>query len=282
MKANFLITFNKFFLGLGLLALIVACNSGSYKDDVPLGVVDVSEDFETVAEKPISSSNSINPEPEHLKIIKSANVRYKVKDVKKATQRVKQITRQFSAYISDLRFENDLYRKENRFTIKVPQEHFDQIMDSIAVVAEFIEFENITSKDVTEEYVDLQARLSTKLEVKERYEDILRKKAVTVEDILSTEEKLRIIQEEIESAQGRLKYLSNKVSYSTIQVDLYETVTYTEEPESYTKTFWNDSKESLQFGWNLLKGLILALMHIWPLLIAGTFLYFFIRRKMKK
>ena len=80
-------------------------------------------------------------------------------------------------------------------------------MDSINNSVEFIDYENITTKDVTEEYIDLESRLNTKLEVKQRYESILRKQAKTVKDILATEEKLQIIQEEIESVQGRLKYL---------------------------------------------------------------------------
>lgn len=46
-------------------------------------------------------------------------------------------------------------------------------MDSINSVVEFVEFENITTKDVTEEYIDLETRLKTKQEVKQRYEDIL-------------------------------------------------------------------------------------------------------------
>ncbi len=53
---------------------------------------------------------------------------------------------------------------------------------------------------MTSEYIDFEARLKTKLAVKERYELILRNKAKSVKDLLDVEEKLQRIQEEIESS----------------------------------------------------------------------------------
>jgi len=268
-----------------LISLIACQHDGSLKESVPVESSDLNYNFATVANdgEPLSlkSDVSTNSIPTNLKIIKSANARYKVENVKLATQKIKQIAQKYNAYISDLRFENNLYKKENRFTIKIPQEHFDSMMDSIGFIVDLVEYENITTKDVTEEYIDIQTRLKTKKEVKARYETILRKNAKTVEDILKTEEKLRIIQEEIEAAQGRLQYLTNKVSYSTIQIDLYETVAYTEEPESYSKTFFAKGKEGLNNGWSIIESFILGLLYVWPLVIIGTLIFFVIRKKWK-
>lgn len=267
-----------------LCVLSIGCNNNSYKEDVMANTVEVSEDFEIAESEKIISKHKtdLNNVTLNLKIIKSATARYKVKNVKKATQQIKLIAKKHGAYISDLRFQNDLYKKENRFTIKVPQKYFDTVMDSVNNVVDFVEYENITTKDVTEEYIDLETRLKTKLEVKTRYESILRKNAKTVEDILKTEDKLRIIQEEIESAQGRLKYLTNKVSFSTIQIDLYESVDYVEEPESYTKTFLDKAKQGVSNGWFFIESFIVVLINIWPLLIVGIVAYIFIRKRRRK
>ena len=155
-------------------------------------------------------------------------------------------------------------------------------MDSVNTVVDFVEYENIKTKDVTEEYIDLETRLKTKREVKARYEAILRKNAKTVEDILLTEDKLRIIQEEIESAQGRLKYLSSKVAFSTIQIDLYESVEYVEEPEAYTKTFLDETKQGLANGWCFIESFVIVLVNIWPLLIIGLIIFFWLKKRLKK
>ncbi|NNK83531.1 MAG: DUF4349 domain-containing protein [Flavobacteriaceae bacterium] len=265
--------------------IISSCNQNAKSESYALEPVAVTEDYKSLkVEESVTSPNDLKkPEfPKDLKIIKSASARYKVQNVKLSTQQIKAIAIQLDAYISDLRFQNNLYNIENRFTIKVPAQHFDVLLDSINAVVEFVEYENITTKDVTEEYVDIETRLKTKLEVKQRYETILRKNAKTVKDILATEEKLRVIQEEIESAQGRLKYLNNKVAYSTIQVDLYETVEYTEEPISYTKTFWDKTKDGLSFGWQIIENLLLGMIYIWPIVIGIGLLVWFIRKRLRR
>jgi len=267
-----------------LFTLVFGCNQKEYKESVAAESVDISNDFEMVKEEKVVSkfTNNQNNVPLDLKIIKTASARYKVNNVANATRRIKVIAQQHGAYISDLRFDNNLYRKENRFTIKVPQKYFDSVMDSVNTVVDFVEYENITTKDVTEEYIDLETRLKTKREVKARYEAILRKNAKTVEDILLTEDKLRIIQEEIESAQGRLKYLSSKVAFSTIQIDLYESVEYVEEPEAYTKTFLDETKQGLANGWCFIESFVIVLVNIWPLLIIGLIIFFWLKKRLKK
>lgn len=285
MNANTLKSTLKILLVSCILFSSFSCNTNNYKESVMAETVEMTDDFDAVEEKSsefkadFEYTNSI---PTDLKIIKSANVRYKVKSVKEATKRIKNIAQRNGAYVSDLRFQNNLYKIENRFTIKVPQKYFDKVMDSVNTVVEFVEYENITTKDVTEEYVDLETRLKTKLEVKGRCETILRKNAKTVEEILQTEEKLRVIQEEIEAAQGRLKYLTNKVAFSTIQIDLYETVDYKPEPESYTKTFWSKTLEGLANGWCIVEVIIIGVINIWPLLLIFTGVFFFIRKRLKK
>jgi hypothetical protein len=276
----------KMMLGLVCVLGVFSCNQGDYKENLSLEETGVTSTYEVIEEEtPIASLQNdatLVKVPANLKIIKSANARYKVKNVKSATAQIKDIATKYDAYVSDLRFQNNLYQIENRFTIKVPQQYFDAILDSIGGVVDFVEYENITTQDVTEEYIDLQSRLQTKLEVKGRYEEVLRKNAKTVKDILDTEDKLRVIQEEIEAAQGRLKYLSSKVSYSTIQIDLYETVNYKEEPENYTRTFLSKTKDGFAFGWNIIETIVLAMIHIWPLLLFGIIVVVLIRGRLKK
>lgn len=216
---------------------------------------------------------------ESLKIIKSAKTRYKVNNVEKSTVRVRDLVKQYRGYISDLRFQNNTYRIESQFTIKIPHANFDSVIDSINNSVEFIDFENITTTDVTEEYIDLETRLKTKTEVKERYEVILRKRAKTVKDILDTEEKLRVLQEEIESSQGRLNYLKNRVLFSTIQIELYQTVDYKKPPISYRKTFWSKSKEGLLNGWDMISLIVLGAINIWPIVITAVIILIIIKKR---
>ncbi|TPN81386.1 DUF4349 domain-containing protein [Aquimarina algicola] len=213
---------------------------------------------------------------QQLKIIKNADCKIKVTNVKETTRLAKALASRYKGYISQEKYTNTNYTKENFFTIRVPRDHFDTVLDSITDTADFIDYKNISTLDVTEEYVDVTSRLKTKFEVKERYESILRNRAKTVKDILLAEDKLGDLQEEIESSQGRLKYLSNKVAYSTIQMNVYETVIPEEEPESYTPNFLDKATKGLKFGWSIIENLTLSLFYIWPLILLGImiFIYF--------
>lgn len=284
MKSINLKSSSKIFVLIVSVLFIFSCNSKSPKENIELSGVNLAEDYKAVNQPEISESGEMTDKPaiKELKIIRSANVRFKVGNVKKATEEISEMVETFRGYVADQRFQNTNYSIENRFTIKVPQEKFGILLDTLQSVADFVDHQNMTSQDVTEEYIDLQSRLKTKLEIKERYEDILRKKAQTVNDILAAEEKLGYIQEEIEAAQGRIKYLTGKVSFSTITVDLYETVNYKEEPVSYKRNFSSKMKSGLVFGFELIETLVIGLIYLWPLILLGLALFIWLRIRNKK
>ncbi len=77
--------------------------------------------------------------------------------------------------------------------------------------------EKVTGQDVTEEYVDLEARIRAQRAVEEQYMAVL-KEAKTIPDILAVQQKLGEVRTEIERAEGRRRYLESQTSLSTITV----------------------------------------------------------------
>lgn len=274
------------------LVFIVSCKNGSkhsFKEEISIESNDVKSENNALSYKndivdnDKTVKNDLKSLTNDLKIIKTANVKFKVANVHNATKIVKKIVANYEGYISNMKYNNDNYRKENSFSVKIPRNNFDLALDSIASISEFTDFIEISAKDVTEEYLDIETRLKTKLEVKTRYEEILRKNAKTVKEILETEEKLRIIQEEIEAAQGKLKYMNNRVAFSTIKVSIYETVAYKDKPTVYKRTFGSEIKEALLFGWNIVKSIFLLMFYVWPIIIVLLILvYYFKIKKMRK
>src|ERR1041385_5001059 len=127
--------------------------------------------------------SSQNDEAAQKKIIRNGELRFQVNDIDSATNKIEQLTQRFNGYVSSSNLTSSYDQVENEMVVKVPAEDFENIVREIEKVAVFMNNRNITTKDVTAEYIDLQSRLKTKLEVKERYEDILRNKAKTVEDV---------------------------------------------------------------------------------------------------
>lgn len=249
------------------------------------------QEYSTIQEERLKNSNN-NVKPKsltstskssriNLKIIKSAKTKYKVKDVKESTKEIKKLANKYGGYISNLSYQNNLYRIENNFTIKIPRDYFDVFLDSIHNYIEFVDYENIITKDVTKDYFDASSRLKTKEEVKKRYEEILRKKAKTVDDILNTEEKLRIIQEEIDATKGKLNYFKNRISFSSIEIELYEEVDYKPAPKTYNKSFLSETKDGFKNGTAIISKILIGIVNIWPLLILGIGIFLIYKRRKK-
>lgn len=106
-------------------------------------------------------------------------------------------------------------------SIRVPADTFEATLTQLKDSAQLVEAEDVSGTDVTEEYVDLQARLSNSQALESNYVGILAK-ATTVEDTLKVTKALSTVREEIETLQGRLKYLNNRTDYSTISVTVRE------------------------------------------------------------
>jgi len=290
----------KSYLLVFLFLISISCheNSADHSEVLVLENVDLRNDFKSVDdeidedEKTTDVSNGLTSTqtnqllesniPTDLKIIKTASTRYKVKNIEQALADIKQVMYVNGGYISELRFDKNYEEKQNRFTIKIPKANFDLMLDGIQKFAEETDYVNISTTDVTEKYMDIQTRLKTKLEVKERLEAVLRKNAKTVKDILATEAELRVIQEEIEAAQGKIKYMSSRVAFSTIQVEIYETITFKEKPVSYEKGFGAKAKEGLSAGWHFIQNLAISILYVWPIILIGIVGVIFFRRWRKR
>ena len=161
----------------------------------------------------IELSESIDLQRRQL--IKTADYRIQVENVDKSTTNIQRYTQQFGGIISNMNLTSDSYQIQNNITILVPNQNFEALLEGITQDATYINHKSINTTDVTEEFVDLEARLATKKRVRDRYTDLLRSKAGTLDEVFAAEEKIRVLQEEIEAKEGRLHYLQEKVSNSS-------------------------------------------------------------------
>ncbi|MCB0819453.1 MAG: DUF4349 domain-containing protein, partial [Bacteroidetes bacterium] len=133
---------------------------------------------------------------------------------------------------------------------------------------------------VTAEYIDTETRLANERVYLNRYKELL-SKATSVKDILSIEENVQSLQEEIESKERRLKYIDGQVSYSTMRIKLIEKKDILIKPQPEDK-FSARVKTSLSNGWTSVVDFCLLLIIKWPLFILGILALLFVRRYLKK
>lgn len=202
------------------------------------------------------------------KIIKTGFVEMELDNYAKAMSEIAARVQAAQGYIGNQNEQRDDYRISNTLTIRVVNQNFDALMNGLGDLAKKVVSKSENMQDVTEEYTDVAARLKTKREVEARYLEIL-KSAKTIKDVLAVEEELRVIREEIESSEARLKFLDDRVSYSTITLQVYEELDY-HAPAPLQAGFGQKMLAAITTGWNGLLAMAIGLVSIWPLLLGGT------------
>lgn len=104
-------------------------------------------------------------------------------------------------------------------TVRVPAARLDQTVAQIKSLATSVDRESVEARDVTREYIDLDARLRNALAEEAQYLLIL-KRATTIKDTLDVTEKLSDVRGRVEQLQGEMKYLSSQIDMSTLEVSL--------------------------------------------------------------
>ena len=157
-------------------------------------------------------------------IIRDGYISLAVKDTRASSEAVGQMVKEMEsegAFVvaSQETSGTDDPMPEIRMTIRIPAERFDEVMDRLAALGVKVLERREVAEDVTEEYVDLQARLEAMEAARERLKEIM-SKAETVEELLSAEQQLTARETEIESIQGRLEYLTQSAKMSKIEITL--------------------------------------------------------------
>ena len=136
----------------------------------------------------------------------------------------------------------------------------------------------ISSQDVTEEYIDVEARIKTKKVLEARYLELL-KKAGKVSEMLEIEKELSTIREEIEVQEGRLRYMKNRVALSTVYLEFYKT---TEIEQGATVSYGTKIGNAFKSGINTLSSFFIGILYFWPFILIFVIAYILIRRRIRK
>ncbi len=276
---------------LPLLILLVSCGYSSQDDggSEMITAQDKNSAERSVESAPMmkselqsSSDNSIESQPNNRKmIIKNGSLEFEVKDVAAHKRKVDVILKKFKGYYSNETLNKNDYRYDFTLTARIPSDSFDSFTDELIKAGGTLTRQDVNSNDVTGEYRDLDLRLSNKMAYLERYRAIL-KQANKISDILEVEEKIRVIEEEVESVKGRMKYLNDQVGFSTLNINLFQ---LNETPMKPNDGFFSRLWQSIVGGWSGLTEFILIFVMLWPFVIIAALVFYVIlkwRRRTKK
>jgi hypothetical protein len=205
------------------------------------------------------------------KIIKTATLNLEVKDFKKYNDNVHKTAKQFGAYIAQEEQNLTDEKSETVITIKVPVEQFETMMNQLPGDDVKVLERKIATEDVTGEIVDTRSRLEAKKQMRIKYLEFL-KQSKNMEEVLQVQNEINGIQEEIESATGRVEYLSHQSSYSTINLTFYQPINGYK-PADGAPSFFTRVTDAFKAGAKWIADLFVGLISIWPLLLAVFVIY---------
>jgi hypothetical protein len=233
-----------------------------------------------INESLLEISTSVAPKQTAInkqKIIKDGSMTVRSRNIGDSKKAIDQLLKKLHAYYESEELLNNEQSTSYNLTIRIPSANFEGLIKSLENGSDEIESKSIQARDVTEEYVDIESRLKTKRDYLQRYKELLAK-AGSVKDILTIEENIRALEEEIDSQQGRLKYLADQVAFSKLNISLYQQKAYIAQPKN---GFIASTKVALNTGWQSILGFALWLLSIWPYLIISLTGYLLIRRVLR-
>ncbi|HSD14357.1 MAG TPA: DUF4349 domain-containing protein [Flavobacterium sp.] len=230
------------------------------------------------SEKKMETASLVEKEDIQPKIIKTGRLRYETADLEKSFSSVKKaITNHKASVQSDVSGKNDDYLYRN-VTVRIPSASFDVFITEISQGVNHFDRKEISSEDVTEEYIDVQARLNAKRALEKRYFELLGK-ATKVSEMLEIESSLSEVREDIEAKEGRLKYLQSQVSMSTVDLEMYTNIP---SESGATASYGGKMGNALKEGFNNIATFFLRMLNIWPFILIFVILFFLIRRRRQR
>ena len=158
--------------------------------------------------------------PEARRIIRSASLTVEVRDVAAAAERARGIVAVAGGFVADSRTsEDDAGRRSLAMTLRIPEPGMDAAVAAVKALGH-VRDEQTRGEDVTEQYVDLEARLANARRLEERIVDLLAKQSKSLKDVLDVERELARVREQIETMTARKRSLDNRLSLATIELTL--------------------------------------------------------------
>ncbi|MFS1512805.1 DUF4349 domain-containing protein [Chengkuizengella sp. SCS-71B] len=224
--------------------LLVSCSSAEYKESSVeeadgYALTDEAPSEEAAFEEAISfdtdaaltnesnksieeiQSESIQKDTQRM-IIYNADLSIDVEDYLQTQQKIEQILLHMNGYIVN----SSVYRYSEQnisahLDVRIPQAQFTKFLEEVEALSIKVRNRNISGRDVTEEYVDLESRIKSKEIVEERLLGFM-ENADKTEDLLKISNDLARIQEEIEQIKGRMIYLQNHSALASVSISINE------------------------------------------------------------
>ena len=223
--------------------------------------------------------------PSMRKLIQRSELSLEVKSSRDTAAKIAAITTTAGGYILDSQIQKSGGDAQSgRAVLKIPPAGFGDLMEKIKALGK-VDLESLTGEDVTEEYVDLTARLNNYKIVRDRLVKILEVNSNNVHDILEVEREIARVGGEMERIEGRMKFLDTQVALATVTVNFYETRPIAPGAFNVINRFKQTLRDAADVFINVFNGFIILLAAIVPIVLwigIGCAIFIAVRKFLRR
>lgn len=212
--------------------------------------------------------------PQERAVIYNAQLSLEANEIQGTLQKIRALADSYGGYVASS--SRSTYGAQARadIAIRVPKDKFQAAIQQIETYGKVLD-EGTTSEDITQQYIDLKARLNNMQRQEERLREIL-DMAKTVDEILKVESELGRVRGEVDSLQGQINYLEGNVEMSLISVMLTEPAP----PFTPPGMDWSVTLEIAISGlFTVVRGMIILVVSLVPVLVVGVPIYYLYDRR---
>jgi len=297
----------------GMIAIIVLLMwSCSQKRQESAAMEVELADIKQVEEKSVSGNQSPSPEtyissfaalenPNDTtrKMIRTADIKFKVKDVIKTTYNIEDIVVKHNGFVENTNLTSQIDRTKettvkedstlltiyytviNTVVLRVPNTQLDTTLKEIAQFVEFMDYRNISAKDVTLDLLSKKLEQNRLARYDSRMKNAIDNKGKRLDDVSNAEENIFNKQTQADEAKLANLQILDKIKFSTITLSLYqnqsikyEVIAKEKEIKPYSTPFSDRFIDALKFGWSIIVEICLFIVNIWTLILAGVLVFF--------
>jgi len=232
--------------------------------------------------KVATSSRAYAEDLRTAQLVYNAELELTVRNLKGVGAHIKQTVEKFGGYVSESTAESDQHLAQGTVTARVPTKHYKQALAALRKIGKVRKLREWTD-DVTEEYIDVTTRIANQRALEARLLMLVQKNTASLKDLVDVENKLSEVRTAIETQEGRLRFLKNRLSYSTISIKYDEPeAAWSDQHSVFYPLTWAVNQLGMVFFGSLGVFLLVICGSLpWVLVIYGLIRWIRSRRKLK-
>ncbi|WP_297868960.1 DUF4349 domain-containing protein [uncultured Flavobacterium sp.] len=292
----------KIVLTLLALGLVLSC-----KERVAEESADYSENVATDSTSVVSSSAAVENKNSNRKFVRTADVKFKVKNVAKSTYAIEDATTKFGGFVTYTHLQSNIhsedrtkvsqdstlvttkYKVDNNITIRVPNTKMDTVIKTIAKQIHFLDYRIIKADDVSLQMLSNELAQKRSNSSEKRLANAIDSKGKKLNQVVKAEETLDAKKEQNDASKLQNLSLQDQVNFSTLTLNIYQDesikqvmVANEKSINAYRPNIGLQIWDSIKTGWFMLEHIISFIVVLWPFALIGFLGFLGYKKFLKK